>query len=137
MNDEAVAASIDSFLPKLQLCISVGDYVKYSDGADKEGLGEVVHIGASSDLIVKKFRLLSSEILQKYSLCPLSAVHYPMACQDNLVEVFHTQDTECIDRSTIIDVAFIVPAQEVESGRFFLSGAGNVFIIRFCHDSRL
>jgi hypothetical protein len=114
--------------------------VKYSDGADgadKEGLGKVVHIGASSDLIVKKFRLLSSEILQKYSLCPLSAVHYPMACQDNLVEVFHTQDTECIDRSTIIDVAFIVPAQEVESGRSFLSGAGNVFIIRFCHDSRL
>ncbi len=60
-----------------------------------------------------------------------------MAWQDNLVEVFHTQDTECIDRSTIIDAAFIVPAQEVESGPFFLSGAGNVFIIRFCHDSRL
>jgi hypothetical protein len=60
-----------------------------------------------------------------------------MACQDNLVEVFHTQDTECIDRSSIIGVVSIVPAQEVESGHFFLSDAGNVFIIRFCYDSRL
>jgi hypothetical protein len=79
MNDEAVAASIVSFLPKLELCISVGNYVKYSDGAHKEGLSKIVSIRASSDLIVKKFRLLSSEVLQKYSLCPLSAVHYPMA----------------------------------------------------------
>jgi hypothetical protein len=36
MTDEAVAASIVNFLPKLQLCISVGNYVKYSDGAHKE-----------------------------------------------------------------------------------------------------
>jgi alpha/beta superfamily hydrolase len=124
MNDEAVAASIVSFLPKLQRCVSVGNYMKYSAGAHKEGLGEVVCIGASFDFIVKKFSLLSSEVLQKYSLCPLSAVHYPMAFQDNLVEVFHTQDTECIDRSSIIDVVFIVPAQEVESGHFFCQVLG-------------
>jgi hypothetical protein len=30
-----------------------------------------------SDEIVKKFSLLSAEILQKYSLCPLTALHVP------------------------------------------------------------
>jgi hypothetical protein len=58
MTDEAVAVSIVSFLPKLQLCVSVGDYVKYSDGAHKEGLGEVVCIGASSDLSVKNIHFV-------------------------------------------------------------------------------
>jgi len=29
-----------------------------------------------------------------------------------------------------------VPAHEVEAGHLFLSGAGDVFIIRFYHDSR-
>jgi hypothetical protein len=59
-----------------------------------------------------------------------------MTSQDNLVEVFQTEGTKCIDRSSITDVVFIVPAHEVESGHFFLSGAGNVLIIRFYHDSR-
>jgi hypothetical protein len=57
-----------------------------------------------------------------------------MAYQENLVQVFHAEDTEYMDMSSIIDVVFIVPAQEVESGHFFLSGSRNVFIIRFFHD---
>jgi hypothetical protein len=71
MNDEAVTVSIVSILPILH----VGDYMKYSDGTHKEGLGKVVHITTSAELFVKKFSLLSSKVLQKYSLCQLSAVH--------------------------------------------------------------
>jgi hypothetical protein len=52
-----------------------------------------------------------------------------MACHEYL--------DECIDRSSIIDAVFIVPAPEIKSGLFFLSGAGNVFVIRFFHGSRL
>ncbi len=72
MHNEAVTWSIVNFLPRLQFRISFGDYVKYRDVDCKESLGEIVGIGASAELIVKKFSLMSSEVMARYSIFPLT-----------------------------------------------------------------
>jgi len=65
-HDEAVTQSIANFSPRLQFSISFADYMKYSDGGCKESLGKIVGIGVSGELIVKKFSLMSSEVMAKY-----------------------------------------------------------------------
>ncbi len=57
-----------------------------------------------------------------------------MASEDEMVEVYQMLDIVCIPRQNITDVAYILPVQEVESGRFFLSCAENSFVIRFFND---
>jgi hypothetical protein len=56
-------------------------------------------------------------------------MHFPLATQDKMVEVYKTEETKPIERSHITVVVFILPVPEVESGRFFLSDAANVFVI--------
>ncbi len=51
-----------------------------------------------------------------------------------MVEVFQTPHYANISRHSISDVAFIIPINEVESGRYFLSCAENTYVIRFFHN---
>jgi hypothetical protein len=44
--------------------------------------------------------------------------------------VYQTSEEQWIAWQMIIDVTFIVPIEELESGRFFLSCAENTFVIR-------
>ena len=46
---------------------------------------------------------------------------YPVASQDEMVEVYQTVTHVSIPRYNINDIAFTVPISEVDSGRFHLS----------------
>jgi hypothetical protein len=48
-----------------------------------------------------------------------------------MIEVYQSCDEINLARSAILDIAFIVPLEEVESGLFFLSGADNVYFACF------
>jgi hypothetical protein len=117
----------------------IGDYVKFLYNANnnnnnqEQSLGEVLHY-SSNVARVKLFQLMSSEVQQRYMLRPINSTDYPLTSQDNICEVFQTNEEMLIDRSLIVDLAFIVPVSEIESGMFYLSGAINTYCIRFSKD---
>jgi hypothetical protein len=119
----------------IQCNAQVGDCVKFTrQSSHDDGIGEITH-SSPTKVKVKLFRSMSSAILQQYSLRSINAIDFPLAFQDNLLEVYKSSDEIYIDRSAIIDLAFIVPMAEVESGMFFLSGAENTFCIRYIFDN--
>jgi hypothetical protein len=135
MQDESVLDWSHRMFSELQRCISVGDYIKFSNETYPMGLGEVVD-GNIENVKVKIFLPIDSATLRSYSLPPLDPITYPLASQDEMVEVYQTVTYASIPRCNINDIAFIVPISEVESGRFFLSGARNTYVIRLYDDGR-
>lgn len=114
----------------------VGDYVKFlydgnnNDNNKEHSLGEILNY--SSDVVcLKLFRYMSSEVQQRFMLRPINSTDYPLTAQDTICEVFQTMEEILLDRSLIVDLAFIVPVSEIESGMFYLSGASNTYCIRF------
>jgi hypothetical protein len=130
----SVAETAKSMFVGLQSNVSVGDYVKFVDQLHPNGLGEIV---SCSHLRVKLrlFRVMDSVAMQLNFLSPLNTRDHPLASQDELIEVYQSSEEMYITRNQISDVAFILPIQEVESGRFFLSSSENSFVIRYSYDN--
>ncbi|MFO0446190.1 MAG: hypothetical protein ACK51L_00830 [bacterium] len=117
----------------LQRHVTVGDFVKFFDSHchSTMGLGEIVNDGTDR-VRIKLFHFMSSEVMQSNFVPPINPRDYPLASQDEIQEVYQSSEEQWIARHMIVDVAFIVPIEEVESGRFFLSCAENTFVIRYC-----
>lgn len=82
------------------------------------------------DVIV--FKRMSSDISQQHSLPPVTATEYPMAHHGNMVEVIASMsDLVSVPRASILDIVFIVPMKEVESGMFHIAGSRSAFYTRF------
>ncbi len=79
--------------------------------------------------------MMDSVAMQLNFLSPLNARDHPLASQDELIEVYRSSEEIYITRNQIFDVAFILPIQQVESGRFFLSSSENSFVIRYSYDN--
>jgi hypothetical protein len=58
------------------------------------------------------------------NFCPIADAKCPLAFQDVMPGM-------CMEKSAITDVAVILPVKELESMLFLLSGAENVFSIRY------
>jgi hypothetical protein len=101
---------------ELQRVVSIGDYVKFSDHSNLSGLGEIVEVNHDR-IKLKTFRHLDSATMQSHSLSPLNPRDHPLASQDEMVEVYQTTHFTYISRHSILDIAFIVPLHEAESGR--------------------
>ncbi len=108
----------------------VGDYIKFIRTNVGDVLGEISYRN-SERVKVKLLRAMNSVILQWFNVTPINQTDFPLASQDNVQEVYQSSDEIYVKRSTIIDVAFIIPVAEVESGMFFLSGVENTFCIRY------
>lgn len=130
MQNASVAECALNALSEMQRAVSIKDYIKFTNPIHPNGVGEVVSV-TSDRIELQLFRCINSEVLTRYSIAPLNPRDHPMASQDEMVEVYQTLDIVCIPRQNITDVAYIVPIQEVESGRFYLSCAENAFVIRF------
>jgi hypothetical protein len=74
---------------------------------------------------------MSSTILQQFSLPPVQADKYPMVTHSGMVEVIPSEETSTIPRSSIIDLAYVLPIKDAESGFFYMAGATNMFFVRF------
>ena len=66
-------------------------------------------IDDSSDTVdVIIFKRITSEISQRYSLSPITAMDYPMAYHGNMVEVLASMaDKISVPRPSIMDVVFL------------------------------
>ncbi len=94
-------------------------------------LGMVVDDGLDTvDVIICK--RVTSEISRWYALSPITAVDFPMAYHGNMVEVLaNMADKISVPQPSIIDIVFIVPIKEVESGMFHIVGSRQVYFSRY------
>jgi hypothetical protein len=111
--------------------VGVGDATRFIlNGQESRIYGSIYRATADSvDVVV--YTTMSSAILQQFLLLPVQADVYPMASQSCMVELIATEERRNVPRSNILDVIFILPVAEVESGLFFMDGAGNSFFLRY------
>jgi hypothetical protein len=114
----------------IQQFISVDDVVSFTSGNLKR-IGRVRAIVSRTDIEVVLFIEVSNEMLLQHSLVKITHEEAPLASKSGMVEVMQSVCTAVIPRSAIVDLCFIVPLEEVESGSFHLTGAEFVFYIRF------
>lgn len=93
-------------------------------------MGEIVG-SEQARVRVKMYSLMDSEVLQRYSISPISPNNFPVAYYNRIVEVYKMADEIFVSRSNIIDFVFVLPMAEVESGMLSMSGADNVYCMRF------
>jgi hypothetical protein len=97
---------------------------------DDLAVGRIV--GSTSDAVeVVVFETIKSSFLQQFALPPVTADDFPVASQSRMLEVVRKDTRISVARSSIHDIAFIIPVSEVESGLFHMSGSYNSFFIRY------
>jgi hypothetical protein len=120
------------FLHAIQSAVQAGDYITF---CDEEGRKELIYgmITECSQerLGVNLFKEFTSEVMRRHFIRPINANDHPLTFQDNIVELYQANESRYISRANITDVVFVIPVAEIESGMFFLSGAANVFCIRY------
>jgi hypothetical protein len=90
--------------------------------------------GHSNDRVsVITFKPLTPELLMQHSLLTVTVDDSPFAVKSGKVEAFQTANMMEIQRSSIIDFAFILPLQDFKSGLFNLTGALNTFFIHYMY----
>ncbi len=114
----------------IQQFISVDDVVVFTSGNLKR-IGRVKAIVLQTDVEVVLFIEVTNEMLLQHSLVKITHEEAPLASKSGMVKVMQSVCTAVILRSTRVDLCFIVPLEEVESGSFHLTGAEFVFYIRF------
>jgi hypothetical protein len=119
---------MNRILEAIQSYVQVGDYVKLNY---EHGLGEVIGSGPEDRVVIRLFKRMDSATSRRFFIRPVTVEDCPLASQDGMIEVYQSSDEINLVRSAILDIAFIVPLEEVESGLFFLSGADNVYFARF------
>jgi hypothetical protein len=113
-----------------------GDYIKFSyahetsSNTDDVGYGMLLHC-SKDQLCVRLFQVVTSEILKRYFIRPVNATDYPLAFLDEMEELYLTTDEIYISRSNVTDILFVFPIVEVKSGMFSMSGASNLYFIRY------
>ena len=89
---------------------------------------------SSEDVEVLIFEKVTSDISKQHSLQPVAAADYPMAYHGHMQEVVgKITDTLSVPRRSIVDIVFILPITEVESGMFHIAGSQSVFFIRYIY----
>ncbi len=118
VNEYGIALILASF----QSNFKAGEYVKFMTGSTN-GLGTIIS-GNQETVIVQLFKSMDSETLQRFHLRPNTN-------EDEIPEVYQSSEQIEIGRKAIVDVAFILPLDEIESGLFFLARTENTYCIRY------
>lgn len=109
-------------LQAIQWSLRIGEYVKFISESSN-GLGEIIS-STEATVTLRLFKVIDSNTLQRFFIRPNNN-------EDELIEVYQSTDEVEVERSAIVDVAFILPMAEIESGMFFLAGADNTYCMRY------
>lgn len=122
----------------LRASVGIGDHILFQSSLSihfiRSGLivGKIVSCPSAEEVVVQVFNPMTSQFLQSYVLPPITRATFSMASQACMQEVVAQDSYIRIGRADIMDIAFVVPLDEVECGLFNLCGASNVFFIRYC-----
>ena len=115
----------------LRMCSSKDDVVIFQHD-DQQLIGEIIGLDEPNNSVkVRLFSRLTSELLQHYELPSTTTAETPLATKSRIVEVMRMGTTKVNDKNSIIDIEFVIPLVEVEGGFIHLTGAANMFFIRF------
>jgi hypothetical protein len=74
---------------------------------------------------------MTSGILTKFSLPPISVSSFPVAASASITELFALNATEVFSLDEVQDIVFILSSAELESGMVYITGAANLFFVRY------
>jgi hypothetical protein len=78
------------------------------------------------------FEKVTSDISKQNSFKPLSAIDYAMAYHAHMQEVFRRVTNKLsVPQRSIVDIIFILPITEVESGMFHITGSKVAYFMRY------
>ncbi len=119
----------------IKTVISVGDRVAVtSDEPGCRVVGEVVSV-TSTHIKLRKYVPMSEAVMRQFSLPPVMASMFPVASQSSVEELIATTDLMKSSITSIINIVFIVPIQELENGMVHITGAGNLYFIRYAFNN--
>ncbi len=123
----------------IKRCLGQGDFVMFRNTAQhhSEGpllFGEVVAAVNEDRLRCRIYSPMTSSILTQFSLPPITTTNFPVAARTVITEVVATSTFEIISRDVVEDLIFILPITEIESGNVFITGATNLFFVRYLID---
>lgn len=114
----------------IQNKIGVNDCIAF-DSRQGLRLGMVVN-DSFENVEVLLFEKVTSDISKQNSFQPLSAIDYPMAYHGHMQEVFgRVTNNLSVPRRSIVDIIFILPITEVESGMFHIAGSKVAYFMRY------
>jgi hypothetical protein len=94
-------------------------------------IGKIVKAHGDGRISLSVLSHATSDVLLRHLLSAVTDAEAPFAVKSGMVEVIQVPNTLKISRSSIVDVAFIVPLAELESGSFHVTGAVNTYFARF------
>jgi hypothetical protein len=110
--------------------VSTGDCLQLKNNSSNVTTDPVIVevISAGEDTIsCHLYTPMTGEILHRFSLQPIMASLFPVTAQTNIIELLGMVHIISASRGDIIDIVFIVPVQELESGMVHITGACNLF----------
>jgi hypothetical protein len=94
-------------------------------------IGKIDRLDGSDQVSMVKFLEITEQLLIQYSLSTVTEAEAPFAVKSGMVEVILMETSVVISRSVVLDVCFILPLLEVESGLLNLTGSQNCYYIRY------
>jgi len=114
---------------EIRSTVSVGDFIGFRQG-DAYVVGEIIEAG-HYEVTCREFVHMTKDIIVQFSLQPLTQSLYPVSSQLALTELVGTSSVVVMHRLEIVDIIFVVPVGEVESGIVHMTGVSNLFVIRY------
>jgi len=118
----------------IRISLGKGDFVKFRQSEGTLLLGEVVATVSDDRLCCRIYSPMTTSILTKFLLPPINTSTYPVVAGTTNTEVVATNIFQTILRDAVEDLIFILPLTEVESGNVFITGASNLFFVRYLID---
>ncbi len=120
-------------------CLDPSDFLKFKCGSKHhpEGpplFGEVVATVNKDRLQCWIYSLMTSSILTRFLLPPITTSTFPVAVRSVIIEVVATNTFETITRDEAEVIVIIMPIREVESGNLFITGAANLYSVHYLVD---
>ena len=115
----------------IKRCLGQGNSVQFRQYEAPLLLGEVVSAVSDDRLRCRIYSPMTTSILTQFSLPPITTSTSPVAARTTIIEVVATNIFENILRDVVEDLIFILPLAAVESGNVFISGAANLFFVRY------
>ncbi len=123
----------------IKRCLGPGDFIRIRKAhqispVDSLVFGEVLGAVREDQLRCRMYCSMTTAILTKFTLQPIITSFFPVAARTVNTEVVATNIIEDLTRDAVEDIVFILPIQEFESGNVFVTGATNVYFVRFIMD---
>jgi hypothetical protein len=116
--------------------LSQGDFVNFRRRTPKSpAYGEVLSV-INGNIRCRCYSPMTSSILTQFSLPTISAESYPVATSASITELFALNAIEDFSVDDVLDIVFILSMAELESGMVFITGASNLFFVRYLIDER-